>query len=320
MTFQTVRLDDIDFSDETFRITEDLALEKMMASLKATGQINPVVLLTRTASPDVIVCGFRRLHALRQLGVREAMARMEQPSRAPLEIFSMALLDNVSHRVLNPLECARALSVLEHSCDVDQSTLVEKYLPLMGLAPHKNVLCSYLSLHRLEPALRRLLREEHLTVSSAERLAGKSSETQQEYARVLDRVRLSAAMQRKVLDLLEELGALAAAGLKEVVDRPEIASVLKGPGLSPFQRGEKVHDALRRLASPRLCRAHDQFRAKGRSLKLPGKVCLAPDPCFETPRIRVDFEVSSAAEFRDVASALHQAAQNPALDGLFQLD
>ena len=320
MIFQTVRLEDIDFSDETFRITEDLASERMMASLRKIGLIHPVVLRERTGLNKVIVCGFRRLHALQRLGKAEALARIEPSDCPPLQSCSMALLDNLSHRRLTALESSRALFVLRHACRVDEDTLIETYLPMLGLKPHRNVLRTYLDLSRLASGLRHLVREEQVTVSSAQRLALMAAQVQERFAAVFKSIRLSASLQRKVLDLFEELGAMAPGGVLEVMDRPEIAAVLKDPGLSPFQRGEKVHDALHRLRSPRLCRAHDRFRAKERSLGLPGNIRVAPDPFFETSRIRISFEVSSPGEFRDVSAALRQAARNPALDGLFQLD
>jgi len=320
MIFQTVRLEDIDFSDETFRITEDLASERMMASMKKVGLVNPVVLRAGTGSNRAIVCGFRRLHALQRLGRTEALARIEPSCCSPLELFSMALLDNLSHRRLSPLECARALFVLQHACAVDQGALIVTYLPMLGLMPHQNVLRTYLNLCRLVPALRLLVREEKITLSSASRLALMATQIQERLAAVFGGIGLSASLQRKVLDLFEELGSKASGGVLEVMDRPDIAAVLKDQGLSPFQRGERVHDILRRVQSPRLCRARDRFRAREQSLGLSGKVCITPDPFFETPRIRISFEVSSSDEFRDVASALNRAAHGPALDGLFQPD
>lgn len=320
MTFQTVRLEDIDFSDETFRMTEDLVSERITASLKVVGLINPVVLRQSAGTKKAIVCGFRRLHALRHLGKAEALARIEPSSCPPLQAFSLALLDNLSHRRLTALECSRALFVLQDACGVDRDMLIDKYLPMLGLKPHENVLRTYLDLGRLTPALRHLVREEEITLTSAAWLAGMPAAIQERFGAMFERIQLSASLQRKVLDLFEELGATVSGGVSEVMDRPDVGAVVKDSSLSCFQRGEKLHDLLYRLRSPRLCRAHDRFRANEQSLGLSGKVSITPDPFFETTRIRVNFEVSSPDEFRDVASALHRAAQKPTVDCLFQVE
>ena len=55
-----------------------------------------------------IVCGFRRIHALRQLDRTEVLARIlstEDCDRTGA--FLLALWDNLSHRQLSPLEKAR---------------------------------------------------------------------------------------------------------------------------------------------------------------------------------------------------------------------
>jgi len=320
MIFQTVRLEDIDFSDETFRMTENLASDGMAASLREVGLINPVVLRASAGTVATIVCGFRRLHALRRLGKTEVLARIEPSSWLPLEAFTMALSDNLSHRRITALECSRALFVLRDRCGVDRESLISRYLPMLGLKPHQNVLRTYLELGLLAPALRDLVGREEITVPTAARLAVMPASVQERFGAMFKDVRLSASFQRKVLDLLEELGATASGGVLEVMDHPDVSAACKDPALSAFQRGERVHDLLYRLRSPRLSRAHERFRANEQSLGLSGKVCIVPDPFFETSRIRVNFEVSSPGELRDVASALNRAAQDPTADRLFQVE
>ncbi len=58
MIVREVALSAIEFEDETFRISEDLDLERMISSLRAVGQVHPVLLLERaTSEPSEIVCG-----------------------------------------------------------------------------------------------------------------------------------------------------------------------------------------------------------------------------------------------------------------------
>src|SRR6266536_3606104 len=46
---------------------------------------------------------------------------------------------------------------------------------------------------------------------------------------------------------------------------------------------------------------------------------LSPDPFFESARVRVEFDITSAKGFRDTAETLERAARNPALEGLFEM-
>ncbi len=321
MISREVPLASIEFEDETFRITEDLDVPEMNASLRAVGLINPVILLgSRIPSPFRIVCGFRRLYGLRNLGVAEAAARILPPTEGTQpEIFLMAVWDNISHRRLTSLEAARALFTLKHVCGIEDNALIESYLPLLGLSPHINVLQSYLRLHRLHPALRRLVNTGQLTPASAERLAVTAPEIQASVARLFGRIRLSASRQREVLALAEDLAAITRMTLAEVLGQPEISAIADDTVLTPFQKGEKIHFSLYSRRNPRIAHARAQFGAQRAELALPGTVRVSPDPFFERPRLHVEFEASSARAFRETVEALERSARKAVLDRLFEV-
>jgi hypothetical protein len=321
MIFREVPLAAIDFEDETFRISEDLELAEMSSSLHAVGLINPVVLLEgMIPSRFKIVCGFRRLHGLRNLGVAAAAAKILPSTEfTPVGLFLMAVWDNLSHRRFSPLEAARVLSTFKHTCGIENTALVEFYLPLLGLSPHKNVLQSFLHLHRLHPELRRLLNAGQLTPASAERLAQTAPEIQAGAAPLLGRIRLSASLQREVLDLAEDLAAIIRTTLAAVLSQPEISAIADDAVLSPFQKGERIYSFLYCRRNPRISHAREKFNAEKAALDLPGTVRLSADPFFESPRLRVEFDVSSAQAFRETVEALERSGRKASLDRLFEV-
>jgi hypothetical protein len=321
MTIQEVPLSAIDFCDETFRITEDLDLPRMSASLQAIGQVHPVILQEGAASSGYrILCGFRRLHALRSLDRAAATSMLRQPAEpGPLQDFLTAIWDNLAHRQLGPLEVARILRTLRHHCGVDEETLVARFLPMLGIPAHRNVLRGYLKLNDLCPGLRCLLGAGHLTQASAERLARISPERQARVLPLLSRIRLSASLQREVLEMAEDLAAISESSLEEVLSRPEILAIADAPGLSAFQKGEKMHALLFQQRNPRLAGARATYLAEKEQLNLPGTIRLSPDPFFESPRLRVEFDAGSAQSFREAVDALERACRDSALDRLYRI-
>jgi hypothetical protein len=316
-----VPLSAIDFEDETFRISEGLDLELMTASLQAVGQIQPAVLLPRAGNAGHrIVCGFRRLHGLRRLGRENALACLLNPAECgTLEAFLKALWDNLSHRQLSPLEAARVLHTLKMGCGVDEGVLVERFLPLLGLSPHRNVLESFIRLHALVPELRQLLASGRVTISTAERLARFTPGDQRTVAPVLEKARFSAALQRELLGLAEDIAAMSGVTPAQVLTQPGVVSITEDAGLSAFQKGEKIHALLYGVRNPRLARARAAFAAEKAALGLPGTVRLSPDPFFESPRLRVEFDAASARDLRESIQALERSCRNAALDRLFSI-
>ena len=316
---QQINILDVDVECEDFRISEDLESARLSDSLRAVGQLNPIILLERGARP-IIICGFRRFAALRRLGVRDVSVRIlnAEDFRAthPLEL---ALYDNLAHRQLFPLEQARAAVKLHDLCGFSRELLVRKYLPLIGLPPRENVLESCLALHAARPELRRLFATEALTLASMERLAKLSENEQDRFAAMMSGVRLSASMQKKTLDLLDDLVGMNRAPFTVPLDIPEIQECLRDAKLSSFQKGEKLHGALYRLRNPGVSRAESDFAERKKRLGLPGAIRIMPPPYFETAELRVEFEAASPEKFRELAAALQKAANSHALDVLFNL-
>jgi ParB-like chromosome segregation protein Spo0J len=318
MIAEEVKLEAVDLEDERFRISEDLDPARLEESLRRVGQLHPVQLLPGENSKFLVICGFRRLRALRKIGHLSAWARIWSDSECdPLAALHIAIWDNLSHRELNPLEIARALSSLKNLCSVPPETLVEKYLPLLGLKPHKNVLRGYLALHGAHPQIRLMLQDGRVTLSTAERLSAAPPDFQEKAAEVFEKARWSASAQREMLELVEDLASIWECGPVAVFDKEQVAAILNDERLSAFEKGHQIRELLYRWRNPRLSAAGERFLSERKRLDLPAWVRLSPDPFFESPRMRVEFDVASAQGFRDIAETLQRAARNPALEGLF---
>jgi hypothetical protein len=320
MSIQTILLTNIDFDNKTFLVSEDANEPRMLQALQKIGQLNPVILLDREKESKTIVSGFRRLWALRRMGAPAALARLLPEQEYTIsDAFHLALWDNFSHRQFTPLEIARTLSILKDTCGIPQDVLIRDYLPVFGLAEHGNILNTYLALDKMDAGLRKCFADGRLTLASIERLASMGPEAQSAFAALMIEIRLSASLQREVLDLVLELAELSETGISALLTRPEILSIQKDAGLSSFQKGQKIHEFLFQQRNPRFSQARERFEDGRNMLRLPGNIRIAPDPFFETPRLRIEFEALSAGNFRELAEALHNASADPALDALFDM-
>jgi ParB-like nuclease domain len=318
MMLKQIIIQDIDVSCEDFRISEMLDVPSIVDSIREIGQLSPAILLERGPS-FVIVCGFRRIHALRQFGKSEVWARiLSHEEGFALHPFELALRDNLSHRQLDPLEKARVIHKLQTICGIPCDQLIKTYLPLLGLASHQTVLDGYQALHEIHPGLRRSLVEGALTLSSIETLARLSIDEQNSLALLMTRIRLSASLQKKVWGLFEDLSGITGARFDAPLNNKEIQALLGDSILSPFQKGERLCEILYRMRNPRLSLAKERFQAQKSRLGLPGCIRISSHPFFETNDIRVEFDVSSAARFRELASMLQEASQSSELEGLFE--
>jgi hypothetical protein len=319
MIFKEISLEEIDFNNETFRISEELDPALVLDSLREIGQLNPVILLNGNPL-KVIVCGFRRIRAMRQLGSPRILARiLSCESCNQLRIFELALWDNLSHRQLNLLEKARVLLKLQSVCGVSNDRLVRVYMPILGLMPRESLLQSFVLLNSAQPGLRRSLAEDRLTFASIEILVKTPYPVQNSLSALMTNVRLSASLQKKVLSLLEDLAAITDTELDAPLQSPEVLTILDDSRLSPFQKGEKLHEVLYRLRNPGLSLALERFLAQKKLLGLPGSIRITPHPFFETTDLRVEFQASNIERFREMAAALNNAGRLPELEEMFRI-
>ena len=288
MDLKTIQLEEIDIDDETYRISEDLDSESVLESLKEIGQLNPVILLDQVPL-KIIVCGFRRMRALRKLNKSLVLAKiLSEDSHNKLSRFELSLWDNLSHRQLDSLEKARLLYKLRNVCNISEDTLVETYLPLLGLAPRESILKLYIKLEEIHPALRGCLIEEQLTLSSVDRIASMPYPVQNRISVLMGRIRLSASLQRKVLDILEELSVVSGETMDAPLENPAVKSFLDDSGLTPSQKGEKLYEILYKRKYPELSKALDRFQAGKKALALPGSIQITPHPFFENEDLQIE--------------------------------
>jgi hypothetical protein len=316
MTTREISFEEIDAENEMFRISEELDPPAMLDSLREIGQLNPVVLLEQGAR-KIVVCGFRRLRAMRKLGKPQILARILPGDCEPVRAYKMALWDNISQRELNPLEKARVLFGLRSRVGVPDDSIIRNYMPLLALSPAENILRSFLLLHGTQPELRKCFAEGHLTHGSLEVIATMPEAAQARIAFLMRTIRLSASSQKKFLGLLEDLADSADAQPDALLDGPEILDIANDSRLSPFQRGEKIYEVLHRRRNPRLSQATDRFLAQLRGFRFPGSIRIRAHPFFEEPGLHVEFDASNPECFRDLAAMLEQAAESAEFKNLF---
>jgi len=316
MLIQEIWFEEIDLENEKFRISEELDSVPLVDSLREIGQLNPVLLLEQN-SRRTIVCGFRRLRAMQKLGMTGALARILPKECDPARAFLVALWDNLSHRQMAPLEKARIIFKLKADFALPDETLIHNYLPILGLDPAENVLRSYLLLHEIHPDLRRCFAEGWLTLTSIEQAAKMRYPVQNSIASVMEKIRLSASLQKKFLGLLLDLAAASGNQPDAPLSSPEVRAIMNDSRLSAFQRGESVCEVLYRLRNPRLSQAQDRFLAHKKQLGLPGPIRITAHPYFEEPGLHIEFEAVDAQQLRALVAALAEAAHAPEMSELF---
>jgi ParB family chromosome partitioning protein len=148
MKYEAVRLEALDFHDETFLISPPVDYISIQKYNLGLGVINPPS-LRRNGDKYQIVCGWRRIKACQRLGYDEIPSIVYEMDELSDEgCLKFVLYEN--QRRLNEIDKAELLLKFKRLCDLNDNELIQKVLPLFGIGATRKNLERYMSLTGLE--------------------------------------------------------------------------------------------------------------------------------------------------------------------------
>ena len=126
-----INLENIDRNDTLFLLSYGYNLTPLKTSINQIGVINPPLVRQKSDTTYQIICGYKRVHALRELGVAATPCTIVSPVTGDEESFLKSFYDNVSHRELNPIEKSMTINGLLRY--FSEAKIVSDFLPLLKL-------------------------------------------------------------------------------------------------------------------------------------------------------------------------------------------
>jgi ParB/RepB/Spo0J family partition protein len=303
-TFQKIPISHIDLTDETFSVNFMPDLRRLRSSIEEIGLIQPV-LLRKKRDEYQIICGFRRIFILEEIGGSDILSMvLDEKEKDDLQLFFMSLHENLTTRGFNTVEKAVALDKLVHQFHVDPVMVIKKYLPLFDLEADEKILNTYLSLIPMEEEIRRYVLKEEVSRTNIRRISTFSSKDRVALLSLISPLKLGENRLREILTFLEEIIKRDRLTIREILKQPEIQAVLSHPELTPPQRAERMKKALMGLRYPRMHTMEATFEKRKKELNLPPNLFLQHQPFFEGKGLKMEFQFETVEEYRSMLSSL----------------
>jgi len=318
MDIRKIPVQQIDLSDDTFSINYLPDLQSLRSSIKEIGLIQPV-LLSRRPDGYQIICGFRRISIMKELGKSEIESRVfEEKETDEFQLFSLSLHENLTTRGFNAVEKAIALDKLIHRFQIDPAMIIKTFLPFFSLEPNEKILNTYLSLTRMEDEIKMYVLKEEVSRSNIRRLAGLASDDQLAILLLISPLKLGENRLREVLTLLEEISRRNQCTVKEIVKRPEVQAILSQKELTPSQKTEHIKKVLMALRYPKMQQLEEKFGKRKKSLNLPSNLSLYHPPFFEGKGLKVEFQFDTMEEYKAILKSLSSLADKKELEEMIK--
>jgi ParB family chromosome partitioning protein len=303
-TIQNIPLQQIDLSDETFSVNFMPDLQRLRSSIEEIGLIQPV-LLREKGDRYQIVCGFRRISVMKELGKSEIESKVfEEREMNAFQLFSLSLHENLTTRGFNAVEKAVALDKLIHCFQIDPAAVIKTFLPFFSLEPNEKILKTYLALAQMEDEIKTYVLKEEVSRSNIRRLSTLTPVDRKAVLSLISSLKLGENRLREVLTLFKEISRRNQCREKDVVQRSEIQDVLSQKELTPSQKTERVKKVLLDLRYPKMHHMEKEFEKKRKALNLPHPILLYHSPFFEGRELRVEFQFATMEEYQSILSAL----------------
>jgi ParB family chromosome partitioning protein len=310
MDIRKIPVQYIDVSDKTYSVNFAPDLQRLRSSIEEMGLIQPVLLRKKSGGYQII-CGFRRISVINDLGKLEIESKVfEEKEVDAFQLFSLSLHENLTTRGFNAVEKAIALDKLIHRFQIDPAAVIKTFLPFFSLEPNEKILNTYLSLAQMEDEIKTYVLNEEVSRSNIRRLSALTSDDRIAILSLISSLKLGENRLRETLTLLEEISRRNQCQEKDIVQRSEIQVVLFQKELTPSQKTERIRKVLTDLRYPRLNQMEKTFEKKRKDLNLPSNISLHHPPFFEGKRLKIEFQFETTEEYRGILSFLSNLSDN----------
>jgi ParB-like chromosome segregation protein Spo0J len=318
--FQEVPLAQIDLGEAAREMTAAPARERLAASLREVGLINPPWLRRQPGGQVFqVVTGARRLMAAAHLGWQAITVRLVPQDTPDFYCLLVHVVDNAFTRGFDLREQADlAVRLLGHC---DRETVAAKYLPYLGLPPSPAHLARLVKAAGLEAPWQEMMATGRLALTAAARLADWDPEAQAGAWPFLDGLRLSQSKQEEMLDQVAILARREGLSPAAVLARDELRGLLADPDRTPQERAAMVRRQMHRWVYPRFAAAREAFEAALARLGWKGlpRVRLHPPPAFEGPDFQLEIKFQDASELEHLLGEIGRLTRAADFDDLTRI-
>jgi ParB family chromosome partitioning protein len=311
----TVKLSNVNLKDPTFRITTRTDVEDLIDSIRHLGLLHPPV-LKKNSLGYIIISGFRRIAACRDLGWTEIPAKILDSSLDMLKCAKFAIAENAFQRPLNLIETSRALKLLADLIQ-DRKFLVESASGL-GLPLSSGVVDKLEQLCQLPWSIQEGILADTISMPIALELGGFESDVGHSMVKLFNHLKVGLNKQRELILFLKEIAMREDTDIKNVLEERKIREILANSDLDRPQKSQKIRTYLRQRRFPSIVEAEENFAKLTKQLELGKEIKLTPPKDFEGTTYTLTLRFSSLNDLRKLKARLDRIIRNPILVKIFR--
>ncbi len=289
-----------------YKITTNENIETLAESISEIGLLQPIITF-RDADEFVILAGHRRAAACLHLGCETIATQIAPANTSKIQKAMIAIGDNTTQRVLNMVEQARAVNMLQDAAS-DKKEIIT-LASRAGLKLSMELVAKLETVVEMEPAVRQGLVSGVISLPIAMKLKKFDDATAETLAYLFIKMKIGLNRQRQILTWLEEIALRDKRPLLDVLNSLNIIANSKDDNQKDTGTWAKsIIDEIRRARFPQLVETETKFKSGLKKLKIPSGMTIEHPPYFESKNYKVTLRISNSAELANYAVRLKKIA------------
>ena len=274
-----VAISDIDLKPGPFCMSFHFNLEPLKASIEKFGVINPPYLFRNSDSNFLIVAGYQRIMAVKELRWHDIVCRVLPDSFSMLDALLFNLNDNLIHRQLNNIEKGMVLQRLTRFITAEE--IVTNFMPILYIPSNKQQLALFLGLEDLEERIKTSVAMEQLSIRVTGLLRYFEKSDRLAINDLFTTLKWSFNQQWEIIQWIKEIASRVGCPMKEIIESKDIKEVLNNTTINKPQKAKAIVKLMKYMRFPTLSKAEKSFNKNISNLSLPSGVKIIPPPFFE---------------------------------------
>jgi ParB-like chromosome segregation protein Spo0J len=291
-----VGVNDIEILPGPYSMSFGFDIEPLIGSIRNVGLVNCPLLKKDGDEKLEIIIGYRRIHALKSLGVDRIPCRIVSCAEfTPLDCLLLNLYDNLSTRKFNEVEKGMVLRRLSQWTERDE--IMNRYMGLLQLPSHERTLDFYLRLDQeLDDEIKMAIINGHLSLHAAKRFLDLDNKAKSVIFKLISNLKLNINQQKQLFEYLDDISNKYKMPIADILEEETLKKICCNTRMNNPQKAVSVLRVLRSKIFPRLIEAEENFNRATSALGLPEGVRINYPPFFESPNYRLEVPFKNGKE------------------------
>ncbi|MFO7891485.1 MAG: hypothetical protein R6V04_14245 [bacterium] len=302
MNIHEISLEKI-LKDEEFRFTSSDYSQILKKSISDMGIINPVYLIFRGTSYQILA-GFKRVSCALALGQKIIPARIVKKKRIA-ECFRNLILEHLSYHTLNIIEKAKIIQIF-NKLGIDWEQGKKYYLRIIDIPEKINVAEKMLRLLELPKQVQDYIEAYDISLKQTEIFHNFNEEGNIFFVNLAAELGIRSVELAKLMTLTEDIAGKESVIISDIFNDINIDDVLKNDKLSKNQKTKEITQRLQYRRYGKLKRWNDQLEQLRKRLDTPDFMQISWDTSLERPGVSINNHITSMQDIGTLANYFSQ--------------